>query len=163
MAFIGVILYNFTEIVVWEMKLRLLLSLVILLFTKVSIDINVLSDVRWRLVEPVLLSGEESRRFGNKVQWRKSQTGPCERRCDIGSHWLRVGTFNSGKYYQYFFFLKNKGHSQLQFIYFCLFNTVDNKQVKKQMFNKILPMTGVVLQTSGFKSDHSTNWATTTS
>ena len=31
------------------------------------------------------------------------------------------------------------------------------------MFNKILPMTGVELQTSGIESDRSTNWATTTS
>ena len=31
------------------------------------------------------------------------------------------------------------------------------------MFNKILPMTGVELQTSGIKRDRSTNWATTTS
>ena len=38
-------------------------------------------------------------------------------------------------------------------IYFCLFNTVDNKQ----MFNKILPMTGVEPRTSGIESDRSTN------
>ena len=31
------------------------------------------------------------------------------------------------------------------------------------MFNKILPMTGVEPQTSGIKSNRSTNWATTTS
>ena len=31
------------------------------------------------------------------------------------------------------------------------------------MLNKILPMTGVELQTSGIESDRSTNWATTTS
>ena len=31
------------------------------------------------------------------------------------------------------------------------------------MFNKILLMTGVELRTSGIESDHSTNWATTTS
>ena len=49
------------------------------------------------------------------------------------------------------------------FIYFCLFNTVDNKHVNKQMFNKILLMTWVELQTSGIVSDHYTNWATTTS
>ena len=51
------------------------------------------------------------------------------------------------------------GHSRPLFIYFRLFNTVDNKQ----MFNKILPMTGVELGTSGIKSDRSTNWATTNS
>ena len=51
------------------------------------------------------------------------------------------------------------GHSRPLFIYFCLFNTADNKQ----MFNKILPMTGVEPWTSGIKSDRSTNWATTTS
>ena len=36
--------------------------------------------------------------------------------------------------------------------------TVDNKQ----MFNKILPMTGVEPRSSGIESDRSTNWATTT-
>ena len=51
------------------------------------------------------------------------------------------------------------GHSRPLFIYFRLFNTVDNKQ----MLNKILPMTGVELQNSGIKSNRSTNWATTTS
>ena len=45
------------------------------------------------------------------------------------------------------------------FIYFRLFNTADNKQ----MFNKILPMTGVEPRTSGIESDRSTNWASTTS
>ena len=46
------------------------------------------------------------------------------------------------------------------FLYFRLFNTqlIDSKQ----MFNiyKVLPMTGFELQTSGFGSDHTTNWAT---
>ena len=51
------------------------------------------------------------------------------------------------------------GHSRPLFIYFRLFNTVDNKQ----MFNKILPMTGVEPRTSGIEIDRSTNWATTTS
>ena len=51
------------------------------------------------------------------------------------------------------------GHSRPLFIYFRHFNTVDNKQ----MLNKILPMTGVKLRTSGIESDRSTNWATTTS
>ena len=60
------------------------------------------------------------------------------------------------------FFLK-VGHSRPLFIYFCLFNTVDIKQVNKQMFNKILPMTGVDPRTSGIESERSTNWATTTS
>ena len=58
-----------------------------------------------------------------------------------------------------FLFLKKVGHSQPLFTYFRLFNTVDNKQ----MFNKILPMTGVEPWTSGIESDSSTNWATTTS
>ena len=49
-----------------------------------------------------------------------------------------------------FFFLKKVGHSRPLFIY-------------KQMFNKILPMSGVEPQTSGIESDRSTNWATTTS
>ena len=57
------------------------------------------------------------------------------------------------------FFKKKWAIPGLFFIYFRLFNTVDNKQ----MFNKILPMTGVKPQTSGLKSDHSTNCATTTS
>ena len=51
------------------------------------------------------------------------------------------------------------GHSRPLFIYFRLFNTVDNKQ----MFNKILPMTGVEPRTSGIEIHRSTNWATTTS
>ena len=53
-------------------------------------------------------------------------------------------------------------HSRPLFLYFCLFNTVDNKQINKQMSNKILPMTGVKPRTSGIKRDRSTNWATTT-
>ena len=57
------------------------------------------------------------------------------------------------------FFLKKVGNSRLLFIYFRLFNTADNKQ----MFNKILPMTGVKPRTSGIEMDRSTNWATTTS
>ena len=51
-----------------------------------------------------------------------------------------------------FFFFK-VGHSRPLFIYFRLFNTVDNKQ----MFNKILPMTGVEPRISGIESDRSTN------
>ena len=50
-------------------------------------------------------------------------------------------------------YFKSVGHSRPLFIYFRLFNTVDNKQ----MFNKILPMTGVKPQTSGIESDRSTN------
>ena len=57
------------------------------------------------------------------------------------------------------FFFKKLGHSRPLFIYFHLFNTVDNKQ----MLNKILPMTGVEPRTSGIESVRSTNWATTTS
>ena len=56
-------------------------------------------------------------------------------------------------------FFKKWAIPGLFFIYFRLFNTVDNKQ----MFNKILPMTGVKPRTSGFESDRSTNCATTTS
>ena len=56
-------------------------------------------------------------------------------------------------------FNKKVGHSRPLFIYFRLFNTVDNKQ----MFNKILPMTGVEPRISGIGIDRSTNWATTTS
>ena len=51
-----------------------------------------------------------------------------------------------------FSFLK-VGHSRPLFIYFRLFNTADNKQ----MFNKILSMTGVEPRTSGIASDRSTN------
>ena len=57
------------------------------------------------------------------------------------------------------FFFKKSGPFPASFYLFRLFNTVDNKQ----MLNKILPMTGVKPQTSGIKSDRSTNWATTTS
>ena len=56
----------------------------------------------------------------------------------------------------YISFLK-VGHSLPLFIYFRLFNTADNKQVNKQMFNKILPMTRVELRTSGLESNRSTN------
>ena len=49
--------------------------------------------------------------------------------------------------------IQKVGHSRPLFIYFRLFNTVDNKQ----MFNKILPMTGVKPRTSGIESDRSTN------
>ena len=66
--------------------------------------------------------------------------------------------FTSMEVFSRSFFLK-VGHSRPLFIYFCLFNTVDNKQ----MFNKILPMMGVEPRTSGIISDRSTNWATTTS
>ena len=62
-----------------------------------------------------------------------------------------------------FFFKKIKWAIPGLFIYFRLFNTVDNKQVKKQMFNKILLMTGVEQWTFSIDSDCSTNWATTTS
>ena len=48
---------------------------------------------------------------------------------------------------------KKVGHSRPLFIYFRLFNTVDNKQ----MFNKILPMTGVKPRISGIGIDRSTN------
>ena len=57
-----------------------------------------------------------------------------------------------------FFFKKKVGYSRPLFIYFRLFNTVDNNQ----MFNNILLMTGVEPGTSGIESDRSTNWATTT-
>ena len=66
--------------------------------------------------------------------------------------------FTSMEVFSRSFFLK-VGHSRPLFIYFCLFNTVDNKQ----MLNKILPMTGVEPRTSGIKSDCSTKWATATS
>ena len=59
--------------------------------------------------------------------------------------------------------LKKVGHFRPLFIYYCLFNTLVNKQVNKQMFNKILLMTGVEPRASGIKSDCSTHWATTTS
>ena len=46
------------------------------------------------------------------------------------------------------------------FLYFRLFNTVDSKQINVQ-YNS-WPMTGFELQTSGVRSDRSTNSATTT-
>ena len=60
--------------------------------------------------------------------------------------------FNVNNFAFVYFFLK-VGHSRPLFIYFRLFNTVDNKQ----MFNKILPMSGVEPRTSGIESDRSTN------
>ena len=50
-------------------------------------------------------------------------------------------------------FFKKVGYSRPLFIYFRRFMTVDNKQ----MFNKILPMTGVEPRSSGIESDRSTN------
>ena len=65
-----------------------------------------------------------------------------------------MGKLGEVEYKDFFFFLKKKvGHSRPLFIYFRLFNTVDNKQ----MFNKILPMSGVEPRTSGIKSNRSTN------
>ena len=55
------------------------------------------------------------------------------------------------------------GRCRPLFIYFRLFNTVDNKQANKKMLNKILSMTWVEPRTSGIESNCSTNWATTTS
>ena len=49
-------------------------------------------------------------------------------------------------------------YSRPLFLYFRLFNTLDSKQ----MFDKILPMTGFEPQISGVEGDHSTHWATTT-
>ena len=43
------------------------------------------------------------------------------------------------------------------FLYFCLFSTVDSKQ----MFDKSWPVTGLELQISGVRGNCSTNWATT--
>ena len=60
-------------------------------------------------------------------------------------------------------FKAHTGHSRPLFSYCRLFNTVDNNQVNKQMFNKILPMTGVEPRTSGIESNCSTNLATTIS
>ena len=48
-------------------------------------------------------------------------------------------------------------HSQPLFLYFCLFNTVDN-----DCMNQSLPMTGFEPWTSGVRSNRSTNCATTT-
>ena len=48
---------------------------------------------------------------------------------------------------------------QAPFIYFRLFNTADSKQM---YYIKVPPMTGFEPLTSGIRSDHSTNWATTT-
>ena len=50
-------------------------------------------------------------------------------------------------------FFKKWAIPGLFFIYFRLFNTVDNKQ----MLNKFLPMTGVEPRTSGIESHRSTN------
>ena len=55
-------------------------------------------------------------------------------------------------------FLKKMSHSRPYFLYFRLFNTVESKQFSI----RISPMTGFEPQTSGIRSNHSTNWATTT-
>ena len=46
------------------------------------------------------------------------------------------------------------GHNRPLLLYFRIFKTVDSKQ----MFNKILPMTGFERWISGVGSDRSTNW-----
>ena len=51
-------------------------------------------------------------------------------------------------------FLFERAIPDFFFLYFSLFNTVDNEQL-----NKNLPMTGFELQTSGVGSNRSTNWA----
>ena len=80
---------------------------------------------------------------------------------DAVVHWRAVKTkhFLGQEPFGHSFFFKKWAIPGLFFIYFRLFNTVDNKQ----MLNKILPMTGVKPQTSCIESDRSTNWATTTS
>ena len=55
------------------------------------------------------------------------------------------------------YFLK-MGLSRPLLLYFRIFNIVDSN-----WSIKFLPMTGFEPRTSGIKSDHSTNWATTTS
>ena len=52
------------------------------------------------------------------------------------------------------------GHSRPRFLYFCLFNTVDSKQIIVRY--KSLLMTGFEPLTSGVESDCSTDWVTTT-
>ena len=52
------------------------------------------------------------------------------------------------------------GHSRSLFLNFCLFDTVDTKQM---FYIKSFPMTGFEPRTSGVGSDRSTNWATTIS
>ena len=65
---------------------------------------------------------------------------------NVGSFLVSIGIILS-------YSLKSGPFPASFFIYFRLFNTVDNKQ----MFNKILPMTGVEPWTSGIESDRSTN------
>ena len=55
-------------------------------------------------------------------------------------------------------FIKKMGHWRPLFLYFRLFNTVESKQYSI----KTLPMSGFELRTSGVRSDHFANWATTT-
>ena len=55
----------------------------------------------------------------------------------------------------YLCFLKKMGHSRPLFLYFCLFNTVDSKQVNVRY--KSLPMTGFEPLTSGIGNNRSTN------
>ena len=53
----------------------------------------------------------------------------------------------------YCFFFKKNGPFPAFFLYFCLFNTVDNS-----LFSKTLTMAGFELRTSGVENDRSTNW-----
>ena len=52
-----------------------------------------------------------------------------------------------------YIFFKKMGHLRHFFLFFCVFNTVDSKN---------LPMSGIELWPTGFGSYHSANWATAT-
>ena len=75
------------------------------------------------------------------------------KKSQLGQITLLINQEDGQKHRKFFFLKKKSGPFPASFIYFRLFNTVDNKQ----MLNKILPMTGVEPRTSGISSDRSTN------
>ena len=72
---------------------------------------------------------------------------------DVESDQIYMLCQTGGQMYSDFFFKKKSDIPGLFFLYFCLFNTVDSKQ----MFDKNLLMTGFKPQISGVEGNRSTN------
>ena len=123
--------------------------------------------LEWLLLTPLIcslnpLSGNFYLPTTNWIEQKKingKRPGMAQMRRAGLRYWTRTQQETTWMSIVNLFFFKKWAIPGLFFIYFHLFNTVDNKQ----MFNKILPMTGVEPRTSGIESDRSTNWATTTS
>ena len=100
------------------------------------------------------------RRRRRRCRVKRSSTGAnCWRR-SFSRPWFCCSLLRpSGTQVKFFLsFFKKMGHYRPLFLYFRLFNTVDNKKWSI----KDLPMTGFELWISGIRIDCSTNWGTTT-